>query len=238
MSLITRFPNGINANTDADIFRDLPSPTNPFVLFQDFFDFTVELDFPGGFSTWDTYGVGSVTYPGEPFGVVQLEPSADDVFGIQQDICQAVDFRLGSDLWSRFRFSSPEVDTNIWCGMASAAPLAGGSPPDYLDTWAEACLFHVLTSGEITLEVWENSLLVQTIENLGTMPRDGTYVELAYHFDGDGVIEVAIDGKTVAGELMPVVPQETLHGLMGCRDNSTTGADVAPFDYYYSAQLR
>lgn len=235
--MTTHFPHGLSAFNADSIFGKLPSTDNRLELFQDFFDFTVELDFPGGFSTWDTYGTGTVTYPGEPFGVVQLNPASDDTFGIQQDICQAVDFTLGTDLWSRFRFSSPEPASQIWCGMVSAAPNNPGAGPGFNDEWDEACLFHVLANDEVTLEVWENSILVQTITGLGTMPRDGTYLELAYHYDGER-IDIAIDGETVGGAIMPVVPTITLHGLMGIFDASATGADEGPFDYYYSAQFR
>ena len=104
------------------------------------------------------------------------------------------------------------------------------------DVWAEACIFHVLGNDQIDLEVWVGNSLAQTIANVGTMPRDGTYVELAYHYNGER-LDIAIDGVTVDGAPIPVVPAITLHGLMQVRD-SGVGGEVGKFDYYYSAQLR
>lgn len=238
---VTRFPNNLSVGSEDSIFANLPSPLDIFVLYQDFFDFTLELDFPGGQSEWSTYGSVVPSYPGLPFGVIRLTPNADDTGGIVQDVCQAIDFTIGNDLWARFRFSTPQENTQVWCGMASADPNNGGvGPPDYQDAWDQACMFHVLSNDEITLEVWVGTLgtvPVQTITVPGSMPRDGSYIELAYHYDGE-FIEIAINRETVGRALMPVVPTLTLHGSMGARDASTMGNDVADFDYYYSAQLR
>ena len=144
-----------------------------------------------------------------------------------------MDFTTGVELWARFRLAMPQANTQLWAGMASDVP--NNDPTN--DQWNEACIFHVLTTGQIDLEVWENGSLVQTIANVGTMPSDGTFVELAYHYDGER-IDIAIDGLTITGALMPIVPTITLHGLMGVGDTGGSGTDIGQFDYYYSAQLR
>lgn len=232
---VTRFPNGVSVSKVDGIFADLPSMVNPRKLWEVLFDFDLKLDAGGADNEWSQFGTSSLgeQYPDEAFGVVQLPPDGGDTFGLQQENCQGFDFTRGTDLWFRANVAivSGDVDMQLWVGMTDAEPTS----PSF-DTYNEACLFHVLDDATLELDVWVGGVEVQKISTGITMPLDGTYRELAYHYDGTSIF-IAIDDDTVAVELMPVVPDVPLHIVMAFRD-AGGGGRVGNFDYIYNAQLR
>ncbi len=229
---VTRFPNSIAVFGDDSIFADLSTTENPLELWQALYDFEQPLDTGGADSEWQPYGSGTFLDPPTPFGVVELEPIGGLIFGFAQEKCQGFDFTRGTDLWYRGAAAQTIVTSRgqLWMGMVDSVPQFND------DEFTEACVFHVLNSGQIDLEFWSNNNNVQTLSNLGTFPGDGTYQELAYHYDGTN-IEAAIDGVTVGREAVLTIPDVPLHGLMGAGDVGPT-TESGLFDYFYAAQLR
>ena len=228
-SQVTRFPGGINANDPGSIFADLASATSPRALWEELFDFSLKADINGGDNQWSTFGVGTVIYPDVPFGVAQLTSDPANSFGMNQEHCQGFDFTRDTDLWYRALLGSADGLDGIWAGMTDAEPTGAN-----FDVYDEACVFHVLSTGQIDLEIWSgaNPTPIQTIANVGALPSDGTYMELGYHYDGTN-IEVALNDVRVAAAAVPVVPDIALHHVMSGRQDGSV-----LFDYVYSAQLR
>lgn len=228
---VTHFPNGLSTNSGSGIFADLPSVINPLRLWEALFDFNLKLDVGGADNQWSQFGTstGGEVYPDEPFGVLQLPPDTGETFGVQQENCQGFDFALGTGLWFRAYAATPDANSQLWVGMTDAEPIGPA-----FDTYDEACVFHVLGNSQLNLEIWSGGIEVQTI-NIGTMPRDGSFIELGYHYDGENIF-VSVDEEIVAIEAAPVVPDVPLHIVMALRDDG--GGNVGNFDYVYNAQLR
>lgn len=232
---VTRFPNLLSVGDEESIFANLSSTYDPRRLWESIYDFELPLDTGGGDSEWNEFGTGTLEYPDLPFGIVRLEPATGLTYGINQENCQGFDFTRGTDLWFRTAIAQEQgsFDNQIWVGMVDGIPT---NPPTNTQ-FDEACLFHILANDQIDLEIWNQaaSTPVQTIAAVGTFDRSNSFTELAWHYDGQN-IEVAIDGVTVARELIPIVPDITLHALFECSDIG--GGQTADCDYIYVAQLR
>lgn len=228
---VTRLPNGITDNDITGIYKDLRAP-NVRAVWVELEDFDRILDPGGGDSQWIEFGdsAGNEAYPDIPWGVIELDVPAAETYGFNQENCQGFDFTLGTDLWFRSYLTTDVADMAAWTGMANAVPTGPG-----FTVYDEACIFQVLITGEITLDVWSSGSAVQIFTELGTMPRDGTtYVEVGYHYDGER-LSIEIDGVNVADALMPIVPDIALHKVFAAA--SVTGGS-AFFDYLYGAQTR